>query len=150
MLTLVQPVSERSYREDYHLFHSMRPLLKNENLIFAKKADKYIGFILWYPDFNELVAKGSGVGVLTFIKYKLFGKHPKAAKVVEIGIIDNYRNSSIMLMLFAKAIEAANRYKNLNKILSSWILDENIPSKNTTQRYTKKPYKEFVTYEKDI
>ncbi|MHB8127601.1 MAG: hypothetical protein ACYDEX_01195 [Mobilitalea sp.] len=140
----------RSYSEDYDLFHSMRLLLKNENLIFAKKADEDIGFILWYPDFNQLVTKGNGVGVLTFLKYKLFKSYPYSAKVVEIGMIDKHRNSGIMHMLFATAIEAVNKYEKMSKIVSSWILDENNPSKNLTQRYTKKLYKEFIAYEKDI
>ena len=140
----------RSYSEDYHLFHSMRPLLKNENLIFAIKENEDIGFILWYPDFNQLVAKGNGVGILTFLKYKLCKSYPHSAKVVEIGIVDKHRNSGIMHMLFATAIEAVNKYEKMSQIISGWILDENNPSKNLTQRYTKKPYKEFVAYEKDI
>lgn len=141
---------KNTYQENYHLFKSMRLLLKNENLIFAKKNNNDIGFIFWYPDFNELVARGHGAGVTTFVKYKILKKYPQSAKVVEIGLIKGQRNSLTILMLLSKALDAAMSYKGMSKILSSWILDENNPSKNTTQRYTKITYKDFFTYEKDI
>lgn len=141
---------KRTYKEDYHLFNSMVPLLKKENLIFAKKNGKDIGFVLWYPDFNELVLKGKGAGLLTLLKYRFLGKYPQSVKVVEIGIIEGQRNSVVMLMLFAKALEASARYKGITKILSSWISDDNVSSKNITKRYAAKPYKEFIVFEKDI
>jgi len=141
---------KREDEEDYDLFNSMRPLLKNENLIFAKRNGVDVGFILWYPDFNGYVPKGKGAGISTFLKYRILKISPSIAKVVEIGLVDSERNSGLILMLFAKAIFYANKYKGIKKVSSGWILDENTPSKNITKRYTKKLNKEFATYEKDI
>ena len=141
----------REYGEDLELFLSMKPLLKPENLIFAKKDGKNIGFILWYPDFNMLVRKGKGAGASTFLKYRLFKIYPKSAKVVEIGILKKYRNTGLILKLFHLAIEVVNKkYKNTNKIISSWIMDSNFQSKGVTRKYTQKPYKDFIIYEKEL
>lgn len=141
---------KREYEEDHDLFHAMRPLLKNENMIFARKDNMDIGFILWYPDFNEFAEKGRGAGISTFIRYRLLAQSPKKAKVVEIGLTEGQKNSALILLLFAKAIESAEKYKKMDTVMSSWILDENGPSKNITQRYTNDIYKRFAAYEKNI
>ena len=138
----------REYNEDYDLFYDMRPLLKNENLIFAKHEGKYVGFILWYPDFNELVPAGKGASAITLTKYKLFCQRPKTAKVVEIGVEEKYRRYGTILLLFDSAMKSTAA--NTNKILSSWILDENAKSKFITKRYTAKHYKDYYAYEKTI
>ena len=138
----------REYKEDYELFSSLRPLLKNKNLIFAKCDDKYIGFILWYPDFNELVDTGKGASIITFIKYKLLRQEPKTTKVVEVGVSAKYRRYGTILMLFNAALELTA--KNTDKIISSWILDENFKSKATAGRYITKIYKDYYAYEKEV
>ncbi len=138
----------RDYEEDADLFNDMRPLLENHNLMFAKQNGEDIGFILWYPDYNELVPVGKGASIMTFIKYKLLKIRPKTAKVVEIAVLPKYRQFCVVLSLFDAAIKQTS--KNTNKIMSSWILDENTKSKAITCRYTKQPYKEYFTYEKEI
>ncbi|TYQ14879.1 UNVERIFIED_CONTAM: acetyltransferase (GNAT) family protein [Acetivibrio alkalicellulosi] len=141
----------RSYEEDYELFFSMRMILKNENLIFVKKAGEYIGFCFWYPDFNELIGINKYFGVTGFIKYKILGKIPCKMKMVEIGVVPQYQNKGLVLMLFKNAIDiVANKYPKTKKIVSSWILSENKKSTLFTRRYTKELYKEYVYYEKSI
>ncbi|NLL07217.1 MAG: N-acetyltransferase [Clostridiaceae bacterium] len=138
----------RDYDEDADLFKDMRPLLENHNLIFAKLNGEDIGFILWYPDYNELVPVGKAASIMTFIKYKLLGKRLKTAKVVEIAVLPKCRQFGVVLSLFDAAIKVAP--KNTKRIMSSWILDKNIESKAITCRYTKQHYKEYFTYEKEI
>lgn len=141
----------RSYEEDYELFLSMRPLLDNENLIFVKKESRYVGLSLWYPDFNELTDIHKSFGVKDLIKYKLFGRHPFKMKMVEIGVLPEYQNKGLILLLFKDAIETvAKKYPNTQKIMSSWILSENKKSKLFTKRYTKDFYKEYVYYERNL
>ncbi len=138
----------RDYDEDADLFNDMRPLLENHNLIFAKQNGEDIGFILWYPDYNELVPVGKSASIMTFIKYKLLSNRPKISKVVEIAVLPKCRQFGVVLSLFDAAIKVAP--KNTKKIMSSWILDENIKSKSITSRYTKQHHKEYFTYEKEI
>ena len=139
---------KREYQEDYELFDDMRPLLKNQNLIFAKCDGKDIGFVLWYPDFNELVKPKKGASVSTYIKYKILNQNPKSAKMVEIGVNRKYRLYGAILFLFNAALE--NVDKSVSEIFSSWILDENCSSKSITQRYVKNHYKDYMAYEKQL
>ena len=46
---------DRTYQEDYELLHPFRWFIKGENLIIAEKNGRPIGFMLWYPDFNQLI-----------------------------------------------------------------------------------------------
>lgn len=138
----------RSAEEDLELFRSMKPLLKPENLIFAKKAGETIGYILWYPDFNELVKPGGTAGIAAFLKYKILHRIPATGKVVEIGLEKKYERTGIIALLFRAALNAS--HKKSVTVISSWILEENLSSGLAVRRYADQPYKEFVTYEKDI
>jgi hypothetical protein len=139
---------QRFEDEDLELFKSMKPLLNPNNLIFAKKDGEYIGFVLWYPDFNQLVPKGGTAGVLTFIRYKLFRQIPKRGKLVEIGLLPQYKRTGAVALLFLGALKAAGQ--KCTTMITSWILEENIPSELATQRYADEPYKEYCTYEKNL
>lgn len=141
----------RSYEEDYELFFSMRPILNNENLIFVKKEGRYVGLSFWYPDFNELVDIHKSFGVKELIKYRLLGQIPHKMKMVEMGVLPEYQNRGLILMLFKDAIETvARKYPNTQKIISGWILSENKKSVLFTRRYTRDFYKEYAYYEKNI
>jgi hypothetical protein len=139
---------QRSYAEDLELFASMKPLLNPNNLIFAKKDGEYIGFVLWYPDFNQLVPAGATAGILTYIRYRLFGQIPNRGKLVEIGLLTQYKRTGAVALLFLSALQAAG--KKCTTMITSWILEENIPSELATQRYADEPYKEYCTYEKNL
>jgi hypothetical protein len=139
---------QRSDDEDLELFSSMKPLLNPNNLIFAKKDGEYIGFVLWYPDFNQLVQPGGTAGVKTFIRYKLLGQIPKRGKLVEIGLLPQYKRTGAVALLFLGALQAAGQ--KCTTMITSWILEENMPSELATQRYADEPYKEYCTYEKNL
>lgn len=138
----------RDYDEDYELFDSMRILLKNENMIFAKKDGEDIGLIFWYPDFNELVGKGKGAGIWTVIKYRVLGIRPKVIKIMEIGLKEKYKNTAIIGLLFKSVYDiVAGRYTD---VVSNWIMNDNLPSKKISKRYIEGMYKDYYLYERNI
>lgn len=139
---------QRSDQEDLELFRSMKPLLNPNNLIFAKKNGEYIGFVLWYPDFNQLVPKGGTAGITTFVRYKLLRQIPKRGKLVEIGLLPQFNRTGAVALLFQAALQAAGQ--KCTSMITSWILEENMPSELATQRYADEPYKEYCTYEKNL
>jgi hypothetical protein len=139
---------KRSYEEDLELFSSMKPLLNPNNLIFAKKDGNYIGFVLWYPDFNQLVPAGGTAGILTYIRFRLFEQIPSRGKLVEIGLLPQHKRTGAVALLFLSALQAAGQ--KCTTMITSWILEENIPSELATQRYADEPYKEYCTYEKNL
>lgn len=141
----------REYDEDIDLFSSMRPLLKNENLIFATENGKDEGFVLWYPDFNSLVNIGRGASIDTFLKYRLQNNKPSAVKIVEIGVMPEYEGSGLILKLLSQVFSIVKeKYPYTEDVISSWILEENNRSKRLSSHLLKNFYKRFTTYEKKI
>ncbi|MDR0469161.1 MAG: N-acetyltransferase [Peptococcaceae bacterium] len=138
----------RAYDEDYELFRSMMPILGDHNLIFIKEGDLDIGYIFWYPDFNELVKPGSRFGVKEAAQYHLLRK-PKTVKVVEIGVLPDYRDRGLVMLALKSAIDmVAEKMPATERVISSWIADGNTKSLLFAQRYTRNHYKDFALYEK--
>ena len=106
------------------------------------------GFIIWYPDFNELVTQNESFGIKTYIKNLFFNKKIKKGKLVEIGVLEEHRRSGLAVALLAQVHFGFERY-GIKIGETSWILDENADS-NSICRICEGIYKRYVVYEKDI
>ena len=139
---------ERSASEDYELLHQFKPFIKGENLIIAEYSGNPVGFMLWYPDFNQLIPPGGRIGLGTYIKNKLMGWKIDKFKIVEVGIVPEYQNSGVVLGLFNKCMELTrHRYKWCE---AGWILDTNSKSKGFGIRWADREYKSFKAYELEV
>lgn len=139
---------ERNYEEDYELFRELKYFIREENIIFVQHEDKPIGYMLWYPDFNELIGYGKTIGIDTFIKNKLFANKIQKMKIVEIAVLPEYQNSGAILGLFYECFKKSA--KNYAAYETSWILEENYKSSNLGLRLMEKEYKHYVAYEIDL
>lgn len=135
----------RESNMDFELFKDLSYLIKGENLIFAYKDKEPIGFLLWYPDFHELVAPYKSFGVSTVLKNKFMSHSIEKVKIVELGVLSKYRNTGVTFGLLKKCYELTkSRYKLCE---SSWILDYNFPSVNCGLTFDFREYKKFNVYE---
>ncbi len=123
--------------------------MKPESLIFAFYGEKPVGFIMWYPDFNELVEGGHSFGLWTYLKNLFLSKKIKKAKVTEIGILEEYRNSGLALGLINQACLKINEL-GISSGESSWVLEENVDSNSICKAFCDSLYKRYVVYERDI
>ncbi len=136
---------ERTHEEDYELFKELSYFITEDNIIFIEDGGKPIGYLLWYPDFNELLGYGQTIGLSTFIKNKLFSHRIKKLKLVEIAILPEYQNSGAILGLLHECyLRNARRYETLE---TSWIFEENYKSRNFGIKLLEKEYKHYVAYE---
>ncbi len=133
---------KRSYQEDYEVFTDLLPLLDNKNLIFATIDGKDVGYLFWLPDFNEFIEKND-VDFDVYNKFRNEGVIPKTTKVLELSADRNFLREGITLQLFYHAINNTNP----DKIISSWIFDDNKNSALTTKRYMQMEYKKYTVYE---
>ncbi|MCW5212532.1 hypothetical protein VU04_06445 [Desulfobulbus sp. TB] len=119
--------------EDYELFHPFRWFLKEENLLIAEHGGTPVGFLLWYPDFNELIGPGQELGLTALLKYKLLRQPIKRFKIVEIGVLPRFQGSSVILGLFHACYELTkDRFQEYE---SGWIFSENLKSRNICRRW---------------
>ncbi|MCP4699292.1 MAG: hypothetical protein GY862_20955 [Gammaproteobacteria bacterium] len=123
--------------EDYELFHPFRWFLKEENLLIAEHGGTPVGFLLWYPDFNELIGPGQELGVQALLKYKVFRRPIKRFKIVEIGVLPKFQGSSVILGLFHACFELTRH--RFQECESGWIFSENSNSRNICCRWNPEP-----------
>lgn len=140
---------KRTYREDVEMLKELFLFMKEDSLIFAFQGEKPVGFIMWYPDFNELGKKGDIFGAKHFIKNIFCARRIKKAKIMEYGVLDENRRSGLALGLINQIFKNLKQY-NITGVETSWILDENKDSNSFCQAICDSRYKDYVTYEKDI
>lgn len=138
----------RKEEEDYELFKDLKFLLKPENLLFVEKGGIPVGFMLWYPDFNQVMSSSETVGLKTVIKNKLFGSRIDTFKIVEMGVIPSERSKGAILALFDycfKCIKGKYDYME-----SGWILSDNLKSRNFGIKWADCESKNYRAYIKEL
>lgn len=139
---------QRKTEEDYELFKSLKYLMKEANLLFVEKAGLPVGFMLWYPDFNEIIDKDETVGIRTVIKNKLFSNKIKTFKIVEMGVIPGERNRGAILALFDYCFKCTKgKYDTME---SSWIIKDNLKSKSFGIKWADSEFKHYKAFVKEI
>lgn len=136
----------RKNEEDYELFKDLRFLIKPENLLFVEKEGTPVGFMLWYPDFNQVMSPGETVGIKTVIKNRLFSHKIDTFKIVEMGVVPEERNRGAILCLFNHCFKCINgKYDYME---SGWILSENFKSKSFGIKWADCESKQYKAYTK--
>lgn len=141
---------ERNYEEDKEMLKELFLFMNGDSLIFAFDGDKPVAFVMWYPNYNELAKSGDYFGAKHFIKNKLFGNKIVNSKIMEYGVLEEYRRAGIPLSLIKHCMDNMMNYKNLKGIESSWILEDNKDSNIVCQSLCDRLYKRYVVYEKEI
>ncbi len=134
----------RKKEEDYELFKDLRFLIKPENLLFVEKNGTSVGFMLWYPDFNQIMSSNETVGLKTVIKNRLFSHKIDTFKIVEMGVIPGERSKGAILCLFNycfKCIKGKYDYMG-----SGWILSDNTKSKSFGIKWADCESKRYKAY----
>lgn len=138
---------ERTVEEDLELFRAFGPLLRGEHLLFVEHQGRPVGFLLWYPDFNEWVAPGRGVGLSTVLRDRLSGRRPTRFKIAELGIRPGFRRSGAILALIADCFaRVRGRYRWGE---SGWILEHNLLSRALNTRWAAQPDKTYQVFHLD-
>lgn len=140
---------KRTYKEDIEMLKELFLFMKEDSLIFAFKDDKPVAFIMWYPDFNKLVKNKEIFGAKHFIKNIFNNKKIKTAKVMEYGVLEEYRKVGLPLGLLNEIFKVLPKYK-IENAETSWILEENKDSNSVCEAICDHLYKRYVVYEKRI
>jgi len=144
--------SDRTGEEDQELFHAYRRFLRNENLIFVERDGEPVGFLLWYPDFNELVGPRAGLGRLAALRYRL--RNPiRTVRLAEIAVLPECRSGLAVaaLKMHLAAILEATGYRTTE---GGFIFMENAPCMRSTTAYLRRatgvaatPYRRYCVFE---
>ncbi len=139
---------QRRTAEDLELFREFRPFLKEENLLFLETDGQPIGFMLWYPDFNQVMHAKETIGLGSLLKAKLFASQIRRFKIVELGVIPEFQNSGGVLALFQRCLAlTSHRFQECE---SGWILASNRASAGFGTRWAQEEYKKYHLYLVDV
>lgn len=139
---------KRYFEEDYELFKSFKLLLKPENLLIVEQQNEPLGFMLWYPDYNELIPDNKKLSIKTVIDSKLLNKPMTTFKIVEIGIVKKAQKSGAILALF-DALNTLTK-NQFDYFESSWILKDNYESSNFGLKWSDGVHKTYAAYTRPL
>lgn len=137
--------ADRTFEEDRELLYPFRWFLKGENLLIAEKDGMPVGFLLWYPDYNQLISPGRGLDFSTLIKSKLgIGGKIDKFKIAEIGVLPEYQGSGVVLGLFELLYRCVKgKYKYCE---AGWVEENNTKSKGIGLRWRQMGSREYKQY----
>lgn len=144
--------SHRTAAEDYELFHGYRRSLRNENLIFAELDGEPVGFLLWYPDFNELVGPGRELGRAAALRYRL--RNPiRTARLTEIAVRSDCRSAWAVAALKMRMAESLEE-RGYPFTEGGFIFTDNTPCMRSIIAYLRRatggevqPYRRYCLFE---
>jgi len=136
---------KRRIDEDLELFREFKAFLKPENLLFLYFGEDPVGFMLWYPDFNQVMKPGETIGIKTWFRWKLWPGRIDTMKIVELGVIPEHQSRGGVVRLFEACREKVRgRYRRCE---AGWILSENTASRGFGERWADREghhYKVFL------
>lgn len=134
----------RTVEEDRFLFKDLKYFMEKGSLIFAEDGGKPIGFLLWYPDWGEIMGRGETLSIVTFIRKILFGKKVKGFKIVEWAVLPEYRRKGVPVGLLAHCYELV-KGRQFSKCKTSWIVEANKDSSGFGDKWAE-PYEQYAVY----
>lgn len=152
--------TNRDVEEDWELYYPFRFLLREENVLIAEFQSRPVGFLLWFPDFNQLINNSRALRASCYcgtdvIKYKLINPI-NTFRLAEIAVIPEFQKRGVELLLMFEMMRKV-RKRGFSQGEGGFIFEENKSSLNLAQRYIERiteqkvePYREYAVYEKEF
>ena len=136
---------QRTEAENLEMVDALLPFLRGENLIIAEENGHAVGYILWHPDFNQLLSPGQSLGFVALLKYRIGWPKIRRFKIAEIGVLPKYKGSGLIFGLLRECFRLArSRYQHCE---SGWIMEDNFLSKNLCSHFAGQEYKHYKVLE---
>ena len=134
--------------EDLELFKDFKLFLKSENLLFVYRGDEPVGFMLWYPDFHQLMKPGETIGLKTLLRFWMNKKKIDTFKIVEMGVVEKEKGRGAILALFQYCLERTRgRYSYME---SGWVLADNMDSRAFGLKWADGESRRYTAYIKEL
>lgn len=123
-------------------------LIADEDLLlFAEINGKVVGKALAIPDFFYIQKQMNGrLFPFNFLKLFTQRKNITWARVITLGVIPEYRNKGIDIVLCYELLKAAI-HKGILYGEGSWILEDNVMMNRAMQNFFGEVYKEYLVFE---
>lgn len=114
------------------------------------EAGRVIGVGLTVPDANVVLKHMNGrVNPLTILKALYYQRRIKAARVIALGVVEEWRGRGVDALLYYETARAALA-KGYQRGEGSWILESNVMMNRALQMLGGRVYKTYRVYEKAL
>lgn len=134
--------------EWYDVFKAFRPIIKNENIIYAMKDGREVGYIFWHPNYNQLIDKNRNSTLSLILQLLFCKKRLTEMKTNALGVLPEHFASGAIIGLFNEMHKRA--YGHFMTGETGFICDDNARSRLLTRRYCGEPYRQYALYELDL
>lgn len=135
--------SEKTPLEMYQLMKKMRFIMKKEDIVFAMKDGKEVGFIFTHPDYAKLFDRPKVNYIKFYLRFLRKRTHHLIYNV--IGILPEYQKTGLGIGLIHYTIRL--RQKEYTQGVSSFILEDNFLSTKMCKGLSIGDHKEYRIYE---
>jgi len=117
---------------------------------FAEIDGKPIGFSLALPDVNQAI-KGLNGKLFPFGIFKFLANKKKInqLRVIIMGVKQEFHKKGIDAVFYRNIIKEGNR-KGVRGAEISWVLEDNLPMKQTAEKLGAEVYKTYRIYDKEL
>lgn len=127
------------------MFCSYQSLISGQNLLILEHEGAPVGYLLWFPDYNQLLAPGESLGPDLCRKHRLLGHTTKKFIVSEIAVLPEFQGTGAVLALFDRCLQlTGSQYEWCE---TGWILNSNLKSRGFGLRWAGGEHKHYKVYE---
>ena len=138
--------ARRSIAESYEMMRGFRPLLRDENVIYAMHGGREVGFLIWHPNFNELIASNKRLSLFSFfLKCRLLRSRIREYKINTMGVLPEFQNSGAAFGLVNEVYRRTTGRMRGGETAFVWT--GNKKSSLFSRAMCKSEYKHYVAYE---
>lgn len=138
-----------------HEIVALKPIADPQTIFFAFKGDRVVGAGLPLPDINQALHRAyprpGAPEWWTMLKFLYWWKVRKVVTTLRGfagGVVEEYRGRGIDAVLsYETLIRAVPRYTDVE---FSWVLESNIPMRQTAANFGGKLYRTYRIYEKAV
>jgi len=119
--------------------------------LVVEKNNEIIGFMITVPNLNEALKKVSNGRLFPFgiLKLMYYRRHIKTARIMILGILDQYKGLGIDLVLYQTMKEAVNKH-NIIETEACYVMETNRIMNSILKKISKGIIKKYRIYEKEI
>ncbi len=115
------------YDDLYAIFQDAKAIIDEELIWFGYHKDKPIGFLIAFPDVNQVFRKlkNGRMNVFNILKFLYYRKKVTRARLLLSGVIPEFQRTGVVGGIYLKLTDTM-RQKGMEELELSWVGDYNI------------------------
>lgn len=128
----------------------LKPLVVPEIIQIALFNGKPAGFLMAFPNYNQVFKKINGrLNLVGIIKFLWFKRKINTVRLITLGICPEYQKRGVDVLLYLESLKGTQK-KGYKFAEYSWVLEDNLLTQRAAEMMGGKLYKKYRIYEMPI